>query len=112
MRTISGSLPDFGSAPCWVAVSHDGRFAYASNAHGGTISAYSVSGQGTLSLTSSIAAKTLVPTLDLALSGNGHYLFALNAGHITAFQTYPDGGLSQASTMAGVPASAAGLAAT
>ncbi|MDA4117280.1 MAG: lactonase family protein [Thaumarchaeota archaeon] len=111
MRTISGALPDFGNAPCWVAVSHDGRFAYTSNAHGGTISAYSVSGQGTLSLVSSIAAKTSAPTLDLALNGNGHYLYALNGGHITSFQTYPDGGISQASTIAGVPASAAGLAA-
>jgi 6-phosphogluconolactonase len=112
MRTISGALPDFGSAPCWVAVSHDGKFAYASNAHGGTVSAYSISGQGTLTLTSSIAAKTLAPTLDLAFSGNGQHLYALNAGHITSFQTYTDGGLSQASTIAGIPASAAGLAAT
>src|SRR4029077_8248992 len=104
LRTISGAIPDFGIAPCWVAVSQDGKVAYTSNAHGGTISAYSISEKGTLSLISSVAAKTSVPTLDLALNGNGHYLYALNGGHITSFQTFPDGGISQASTISGVPA--------
>jgi 6-phosphogluconolactonase len=111
VRTISGAIPDFGNAPCWVAVSHDGRFAYASNAHGGTISVYGISGMGQLTLDSSIAAKTSVPTLDLAVGGDNQYLFALNGGHITSFQLYPDGSIAQVSSIGGVPASAAGLAA-
>lgn len=119
LRTISGALPDFGSitstgaAPCWLEISHNGQFAYADNAHVGTISVYSISGQGTLSLVSAIAAHTQVPSLDLAVSGNGQYLYALNGGQITSFQTYPDGGLSQVSTIStGFAASATGLAAT
>jgi 6-phosphogluconolactonase len=113
LRTVSGAIPDFGNAPCWLVVSHDGRFAYVSNAHApSTLSVYSVSGQGTLALTSSIAAKTAAPSLDLALSGNGQFLYALNGGQITAFQTYPDGGIAQVSTIGGVPASAAGLTAS
>lgn len=113
LRTVSGAIPDFGNAPCWLEVSHDGRFAYSDNAHApSTISVYSVSGQGTLALTSSVAAKTSAPSLDLALSGNGQFLFALNGGQITSFQTYPDGGIAQASTVGGVPSSAAGLAAS
>jgi 6-phosphogluconolactonase len=112
IRTISGALPDFGNAPCWVAISPNGGFVYTSNAHGGTISAYSISKEGTLSLISSIAAKTSVPTLDLALSGNGQYLYALNGGHVTTFWVYPDGGISQVSTISGVPSSADGIAAT
>jgi 6-phosphogluconolactonase len=107
VRTVSGAIPDFGNAPCWVTVSHNGQFAYASNAHGGTISVYSISREGVLSLTSSIAAKTSIPTLDLSVSGNGQYLFDLNGGHITTFQTYPDGGISQASSIM-LPATAAG----
>jgi Lactonase, 7-bladed beta-propeller len=96
MRTISGSIPDFGSAPCWVAVSHNGQFAYASNAHGGTISVHSISGQGVLTLTSSLAARLSTGhSLDLAISGNGQYLYDLNGGQITAFQTYNDGGISR-----------------
>jgi 6-phosphogluconolactonase len=111
LRTLSGSIPDFGAAPCWVVVSHDGKFAYTSNAHGGTISGYSVSESGTLSLFSSIAAKTSVPTLDLAFSGNDHFLYALNGGKITSFQVYPDGSMAQVHVTLGLPAAATGLAA-
>jgi len=115
LRTISGAIPDFGGTPCWIVVSNDGRFAYAGNGGGGIISGYTISGQGTLSLFSSIAARTTgAAALDLAL-GNSHgesqFLYALSTGHISSFQTYDDGGISQISDV-GVPASATGLAAT
>ena len=109
LRTLSGAIPDFGLAPCWVAISPDGRFAYADNAHGGTISGYSISGTGVLSLFSSVAAKTAIPNLDLTFSGNGHFLYVLNGGSITTFQTYPDGSISQSSSVGGLPASTGGL---
>ena len=119
LRTLSGAMPDFGNAgsstgpaPCWVAVSHNGQFAYVSNAHVGTVSVYGISETGLLSLDSSISAHTLVPTLDLAVSGNGQYLYALNGGQITSFQLYQDGSIAQVSLTGGVPASSAGLAAT
>jgi 6-phosphogluconolactonase len=119
LRTLSGAMPDFGNAgsatgpaPCWVTVSHNGQFAYVSNAHVGTISVYGISGTGILSLDSSISAHTLVPTLDLTVSGNNQYLYALNGGQITSFQLYQDGSIAQVSAIGGVPASAAGLAAT
>ena len=114
LRTLSGSLPDFGLAPCWVAVSPDGQFAYTSNAHGGTISVYTISGAGTMSLLSSVAAKTAIPTLDLAFGGSYHsqFLYVLNGNSITSFQVYPDGSISQTSTVSGLPGSTTGLAAT
>lgn len=111
LTLISGSVPDFGAAPCWVAVSHDGRYAYTSNAHGGTISSYSVSHGGSLSLLESVGAVTSVPTLDLAFSGNNLFLYALNGGHITSFQTNPDGSIAQVSVVGGLPGSATGLVA-
>ncbi len=114
LRTLSGSLPDFGLAPCWVAVSPNGQFVYTSNAHGGTISAYSVSETGTMSLFSSVAAKASIPTLDLAFGGSNHnqFLYVLNGNSITSFQVYPDGSIAQTATVGGVPSSAAGLAST
>jgi 6-phosphogluconolactonase len=111
LRTLSGSIPDFGAAPCWVVVTHDGRFAYTSNAHGGTISGYAVAETGTISLFSSVAVKTSIPTLDLAFSGNNHFLYALNGGQVTTFQAYPDGSIAQVHVTGGLPASATGLAA-
>jgi 6-phosphogluconolactonase len=112
LSLISGSVPDFGAAPCWVAVSHDGRYAYTSNAHGGTISSYTVSHGGTLTLLQSVAGVTSIPTLDLAFGGNNHFLFALNGGQVTTFQTSLDGSITQVSVLGGLPASATGLAAS
>jgi 6-phosphogluconolactonase len=114
LTTISGAIPDFGNAgsstgpaPCWVAVSNNGQFAYVSNAHVGTISVYGISGMGTLTLDSSISAHTLVPTLDLTVSSDNQHLYVLNGGQITTFQLYPDGAIAQVSTIA-LPATASG----
>jgi 6-phosphogluconolactonase len=112
LTTISGSIPDFGSAPCWVAVTQDGRYAYTSNAHGGTISSYSISGRGALILRSSVAASTSIPTLDLAFNSNSHFLFVLNGGHITSFEVHPDGRIAQVSVTGALAGSATGLAAS
>ncbi|HUI24337.1 MAG TPA: beta-propeller fold lactonase family protein [Nitrososphaerales archaeon] len=115
LRTLSGSIPDFGLAPCWVAVSPDGHFAYTTNAHGGTISGYDVSGTGTISLFSSVASKAMTPTLDLAFGGSdishNQFLYVLNGNSITAFRAYGDGSVTQFATAGGLPASATGLAA-
>jgi 6-phosphogluconolactonase (cycloisomerase 2 family) len=112
LRTLSGSLPDFGNAPCWVAVSPNGQYVYTSNAHGGTISGYAVSGDGKMSLFSSVAAKTSIPSLDLAFGGSNHnqFLYLLNGNSITSFQAYPDGSIAQTSSVGGLPGSATGLA--
>ena len=50
LSIISGAIPDFGLAPCWLEVDSSGHFAYAANAHGGTISSYYVSNNGGLTL--------------------------------------------------------------
>ena len=110
LRTISGSMPTFGAAPCWVAI--DGSFVYTSNAHEGTISTFSITGTATLTLTSSIEAKLNMPTLDLAFSKNSQFLYVLNGGSITGFQVYSDGSLWKVTSVGSVPASASGLAAS
>ncbi len=112
LRTISGSMPTFGAAPCWVAIDKDGSFVYTSDAHEGTISTFSITGTATLTLTSSVEAKLNIPTLDLAFSRNSQFLYALNGGSITGFKVYNDGSLWQVTSVSSVPASAAGLAAT
>lgn len=110
LAIISASVPDFGLAPCWVAISPDGSTVYASNAHGGTISSYRITGAGTLTLMDSVAGTASIPTLDLAFGSNGHILYALNDGQVTAFLTSPDGSLVTL-TSAPATASSAGLAA-
>jgi len=113
LRTLSGAMPDFGNAPCWVALNTQfSSYVYADNAHGGTISGYTLSGIGTLNLFSSVAAKAGVPSLDMAFGKGGEFLYVLNGNNITGFKTYFDGSLSQITAVGGLPASATGLAAS
>jgi 6-phosphogluconolactonase len=112
LRTISGAMPTFGNAPCWVAINDMGSFAYTSNAHGGTISTFSISGTGGLNLLSSKEAQLNIPTLDLAFSKHSQFLYALNGGSITGFKVFNDGSLWQVTSVSSVPASASGLTAT
>ncbi len=112
MRILSGSIPSFSTAPCWVVVTGNGQYAYIGNG-GGTISSYMISNNGMLTLQSSIAAKLDKPTLDLALSNDSSYLYSLNGNFsITGFKVYQDGSIWQIGKISGLPPSATGLAAT
>ena len=112
LRTLSGSMPTFGNAPCWVAIPDNGKTVYTTNAHGGTISGFTISNTGTLNLFSSIAASTSIPALDLAFSAGSKFMYVLNGNNISGFQVYFDGSLSKVGTVSGLPASTTGLAAT
>jgi 6-phosphogluconolactonase len=109
LRIISGAMPDFGNAPCWLVV--NGNFVYAANAHGGTISSYKISKSSGLRLFSSVAAQTAIPTLDMAFSHGGHFLYVHNGATITGFEVHADGSISWTTSASGIPSSAAGLAA-
>ncbi len=110
LRTLSGAMPDFGKAPCWVAISSDDKYAYTTNAASGTISTYTISDMGALNLLSSVAAKVTSPALDLAFSQDSQYLYALSGQGIAGFKVFPDGGLWQVANTTGLPSSVTGLA--
>jgi 6-phosphogluconolactonase (cycloisomerase 2 family) len=79
---ITASVPTGGLAACWVAVSPDGRWAFDSNAHGGTISSFSIGGNGSLALAHSVAASTGAGSapLDLGVTSDGRFLYVVDAG--------------------------------
>ena len=79
---ISASVPTGGIAACWVAVSPDGRWAFDSNAHGGTISSFAVAHDGTINLSESVAASTGSGSapLDLGVTSDGRFLYVVEAG--------------------------------
>jgi 6-phosphogluconolactonase (cycloisomerase 2 family) len=118
LDVISGSVPTLQTAACWVVVSKDGRFAYTTNTGSGTISGYRVSRTGELRLldANGVTANTGgagSSPLDLAISGDGRFVFSLNTGvgTIASFRLRADGRLINVSTQHGIPASASGLAA-
>jgi 6-phosphogluconolactonase (cycloisomerase 2 family) len=115
LQVISPSVPTTETAACWIVVTRNGRFAYASNTGSGTVSGYSVSSGGSLSLLDAdgVTGVTGLGPIDMALSVNSHFLYALNSGDgtISAFRVNHDGSLSSLPGVAGIPMiSANGLA--
>jgi len=115
-HTISGKIKTGSTldTPCWVAINDWGTIAYTANGGSGTITAYSLSTMGQLTLLSTAAATvSSAPALDLAFSAHSQFLYVLNGNGITGFKVYGDGSLSQVTSISSSSlASAAGLAAT
>jgi 6-phosphogluconolactonase len=74
-----GSSPfaDQQTAPCWVEISHDGRFLFTVNTGSGTISRYSIGRDGSLTLLGStpVRASGGVGAVDARLSPGGRFLY-------------------------------------
>ncbi|HJS96314.1 MAG TPA: beta-propeller fold lactonase family protein [Solirubrobacteraceae bacterium] len=114
LATISGSVADNQTAPCWVVTTDDGEFAYTSNTGSGTISSYTIGHDGSLALRAPDAASTGSDSApaDIALSRHSRFLYALASGThaIDGFRVQDDGGLTPVVGAApGLPAGATGL---
>jgi 6-phosphogluconolactonase len=109
---ISPSVINHQAAACWVALSKDERFAYTANAASNSLSAYRINGDGSLSLveSSGFSAAATHP-LDLTVSHNGRFLYALTTGGISIYDIGSHGSLNATGSIPGLPASAAGLVA-
>jgi 6-phosphogluconolactonase (cycloisomerase 2 family) len=119
LEVVSPSVGNLQTAACWVIVKKGGRFAYDTNTGSGSISGYSISFDGTISLLDAdgrtgVTGDGTAP-LDMALSVNGQYLYTLNGGNetISAFRVDGKGGLTliAADAIVGLPDRSNGLAA-
>lgn len=115
LATISGSVADTQTAPCWVVATNNGRLAFLSNTGSGTISSYRVGRGGSLTLLNAAAGSTGAASspIDMALSANSQFLYALSAaqGTVSAFQVEMDGSLTPLTGAAGLPLGSQGIAA-
>jgi 6-phosphogluconolactonase (cycloisomerase 2 family) len=113
LNLISGSVPTGQTAACWIAVSKNGKFAYSTNAGSGSVSAYHVGTDGSLSLIDGAAGITGDGTspIDASVSNNGQYLYVLNGRthNISGFAIQADGTLVKIGTFEGLPAGSAGI---
>lgn len=85
LSTVSASLSTHQAATCWLVLTKDGRFAFAANAGSGSISAYSVSTEGSLSALNAdgrtgVTNGTGATPLDMDLSDDGKFLYVLQTG--------------------------------
>ena len=108
--SANGTLSSIGASPfangqdgaCWVEISHDGRFMFVVNTGSGTISRYSITTDGTLTLLGNtpVRASEGVGAVDPRLSPDGHFLylderagevatFAVNGGNLTELPSSP-----------------------
>jgi len=81
--TSIGSSPyaDGQTAPCWVEISHDGRYLFTVNTGSGNISSYSINADGSLALIGSFTIAGGGADIDARLSPDGKYLLVDGAGH-------------------------------
>ncbi|MGC2403979.1 MAG: beta-propeller fold lactonase family protein [Acidobacteriaceae bacterium] len=108
LTAVTPSLPTFGNANCWNAVTPNGKFAYVSNSASSTISAFSIGQGGVLTPVGSTIVATQAAgstNLDITVSGDGTYLYALNsmAGTVGVFQVNADGTLTAQGEISGLP---------
>jgi 6-phosphogluconolactonase (cycloisomerase 2 family) len=82
LTAISGSpFADHQTAPCWVAISPDGRTLFAVNTGASSISRYGVAADGSLTLTGSVAMNgSGLRAFDAAVSPDGSFLYVVDAG--------------------------------
>jgi 6-phosphogluconolactonase (cycloisomerase 2 family) len=110
----TSSLANGQGAPCWVALSKNGRYAFVANTGSGTVSAYEVGDEGELTLLNGAAGITGAGTApaDLGVSKNGHFLYVRNGGTgtISAFRVGSHGSLVSLGSTGALPNGAAGIA--
>jgi 6-phosphogluconolactonase (cycloisomerase 2 family) len=117
LTMISGSVGDTRSEVCWVALTKDDRFAYVTNFGDGTVSCYEISPDRSLSLHDPVAGSARQGEKGLrdeAISGDGRYLYAIDADaqKLVAWAVGQGGQLTRVGEFEGVPDTVAGLAAS
>jgi 6-phosphogluconolactonase (cycloisomerase 2 family) len=96
-------FPDHQTAPCWIEISHDGRYLFTVNTASASISRYAIGGSGQLRLLGSTLMRggTSLSPFDARLNPQGNMLFvvdseaaavsafAVNGGHLAEVRSSP-----------------------
>ena len=93
-----GSSPyaDGQTAPCWVEISHDGRYLFTVNTGSGNISSYSINPGGSLTLIGSTPITGGGADIDARLSPDGRYLLVDGSGmHFVSVFAVSGGSLTE-----------------
>jgi 6-phosphogluconolactonase len=117
LAPVSRCVGNTRSEVCWAVISKDDRFVFVTNFGDGTISTYTIGGDGSIDLREAVAASTVdgEPGIrDEALSSDGQYLYALHSetGRVYGWKIGADGRLAAVGSANGLSLTAAGLAAT
>jgi 6-phosphogluconolactonase len=100
LTAVHAGVPTFQTAPCWVVITENGRFAYSANAGSGSISGFAVAPNGALRLLTVGGATGITGAgstpLDLDVTRNSRFLYVIEGGtgNVMGFAIGNDGSLS------------------
>ena len=112
---VSPAVPTTETAACWIAITPNGRFAYAGNAASMSITGYTIGSHGELTILTpdGKTASATASVTDLATTADGRFIYArMGNGTVGAWSINHTGTLASVGTFPGLPAGAAGIAAT
>jgi 6-phosphogluconolactonase (cycloisomerase 2 family) len=116
-RAVSPSVPTRHEAACWIAVTADGRHAYAADAASDALTGFRLGADGRLERLREDGHDAEIRkgshASDLAFGAGERYLYVLGtfASDVSGFAVQPDGGLRPVGVVEGLAAGAAGLVA-
>jgi 6-phosphogluconolactonase len=113
IHLIEGPVSAGQTAACWVVLTDNEKYIYATNTGSSNISSFMANYSGSIDVLNAIAATSGAGPIDAALSDYSRFLYVLSAGShsIDAYSIGDNGDLSNIQTVTGLPAGAAGLAA-
>ena len=111
-HAVNGAIANGQGAPCWVATTKFGRFAFVSNTGSNSISSYYIAPGGYLLLVDKAAAPTDNMPTDIVVAKNNYHVFALtsHSGTIGEYHRKFFGGLERTGSVSGLPVPTTGLA--
>ena len=114
---VSRSVPNGRSEICWAVVTGDDRYAFTTNFGDGAVSCYSIDADGRLALIEAAAGLAVdgqAGLRDEDLTSDGRFLYAIDAdsGRVFGWAIGAASSLSPIGSWPGLPATAAGLAAS
>lgn len=112
LTDVNGAVSNFETAPCWVATTQHGVFAFVSNTGTNNISSYYIDENGMLTLIDAVAAADGKAPIDNAVSADNRYVYTIYSGSrkLVAYQRTTGGVIDFADAYTKLPAFAAGLA--
>ena len=112
IELLTGSVSAGQTAACWVVVTNNEKFVYASNTGSSTVSSFTPA-KGDLMVLEAIAGATGAGSspIDAALSVNSKFMYVLNAGinTISVLEVAADGSLDLLQTVTGLQAGTVGM---
>jgi 6-phosphogluconolactonase len=117
IEVVSKSIGNGRSEICWAVVANEGRHVFTTNFADGAVSRYAVDANGALELEDAVAGVTVdgrAGLRDEDVTTDGRYLYAVDSdsGTVFGWAVAEDGRLTPLGSWNGLPATAAGLAAS